>query len=180
MRCLAKGASRWRATCATELQHDLDRPAPGIDIAAVVIEAIHPPAGAAEAYHAVQAAQVAANASIPPERGRALAMRASAAAQYATDLVTKAQGEAAETVAAASAAIISFAADEAGSRTGPAFLLERYFDDARESLAQRAGDHRRQPHRRPERAGTGSSPACIAQRARPARAWSSPCCTPFA
>jgi regulator of protease activity HflC (stomatin/prohibitin superfamily) len=111
----------------SQLQRDLDNTGAGIEIVAMVIEAIHPPAGAAEAYHAVQAAEVAANASISAEQGRALAA-ASASQQYATDLKTKAQGEAAETVSAATVASTSFAADEAASHTGPSFLLERYFD----------------------------------------------------
>ena len=32
--------------------------APAIEIVSVLIEEIHPPAGAAEAYHAVQAAEI--------------------------------------------------------------------------------------------------------------------------
>jgi regulator of protease activity HflC (stomatin/prohibitin superfamily) len=110
-----------------ELQQDLDRTGGGIEVVATVIEAIHPPAGAAEAYHAVQAAEIAANASISAERGRALAA-ASAAQQYATDLVTKSQAMAQEATATARAARTSFAADAEASQTGPSFLLERYFD----------------------------------------------------
>ena len=54
-------------------QADLDAAQSGIEIVAMVVEAIHPPAGAAEAYHAVQAAEINANARVAAERGRAAA-----------------------------------------------------------------------------------------------------------
>ena len=43
----------------------------GVEILATLIEAVHPPAGAANAYHSVQAAQIKAQETIARERGRA-------------------------------------------------------------------------------------------------------------
>ena len=98
----------------------------GVEIVAVVIEAIHPPAGAAQAYHAVQAAEIQATASIAAERGRALAARASAA-QYAADLVNPARAAAAEATGEASATLTRFDVDREAARAGgKSFLLERY------------------------------------------------------
>lgn len=53
------------------VQADLEKLDSGVEILATVVEAIHPPAGAANAYHGVQAAQIAAQALISRERGAA-------------------------------------------------------------------------------------------------------------
>ncbi|MET0848173.1 MAG: SPFH domain-containing protein, partial [Pseudomonas sp.] len=53
------------------VQGDLQKLDSGVEILATVVEAIHPPAGAANAYHAVQAAQIGAQALISRERGAA-------------------------------------------------------------------------------------------------------------
>ena len=50
-----------------ELAADLDSRHAGIEIVSVLIEEMHPPAGAAVAYHAVQAAEINALASISDE-----------------------------------------------------------------------------------------------------------------
>ena len=114
-------------TLQAELQQSIGRFATGIEITGVVIEAIHPPAGAADAYHAVQAAEIMANTAISAERGRAVAV-ANLAAQQANDLLTGASGQAAETVGSASADLTRFTADQRAATTGgQAFLLERYF-----------------------------------------------------
>jgi regulator of protease activity HflC (stomatin/prohibitin superfamily) len=107
------------------LQADLDRVDCGLRLAGVVIEAIHPPAGAAEAYHAVQAAQILAETSVSAERGSAFASRAKAS-QYATDITTQAAAAAAETVGTAAADLTRFTADHAAATaSGDSFLLER-------------------------------------------------------
>jgi regulator of protease activity HflC (stomatin/prohibitin superfamily) len=117
------------------LQRDLDRSGAGIQVAAVVIEAIHPPAGAAEAYHNVQAAEIRANTSIEAERGRAKSTQANAS-QYATDVVAQAQ-----------------AADHAAvSANSDAFLLERRLTAIGNGLAKSAltiVDHRIPPPEAP-------------------------------
>ena len=54
------------------LQDQLDRLQSGIEAIAVVVEAIHPPAGAASAYHNVQAAEILANSQIAVQRASAI------------------------------------------------------------------------------------------------------------
>jgi regulator of protease activity HflC (stomatin/prohibitin superfamily) len=119
----------------TELQQDLDEIDPGIELAAVVIEAIHPPAGAAEAYHAVQAAEILAVTAISAERGRALATRAKAS-QYATDIVNQARAAGAEATGTATADLTRFTADHAAALAGgESFLLERRLTSLAASLS---------------------------------------------
>ena len=118
----------------TRLQAALDELGSGIELAGVVIEAIHPPPGAAEAYHNVQAAEIIANTAISTERGRALA-NAARARQQAADLTLTAQAAAAETVGQANVSARTFAADrEASDAGGSAFLLERYFGNVAAAL----------------------------------------------
>jgi regulator of protease activity HflC (stomatin/prohibitin superfamily) len=118
------------------LQAELDRMGTGIELVAVVIEAIHPPAGAAEAYHNVQAAEIVANTTIAVERGRSFTT-ASFARQRTTDLVDGATGTAADTVADAKVAARSFTADQQAAQVGgEAFLLERYFANISAALAK--------------------------------------------
>ena len=59
----------------TALQNQLDRMSSGIEVIAVVIEAIHPPPGAAAAYHNVQAAEILANVEIAVQRADAIRYR---------------------------------------------------------------------------------------------------------
>jgi regulator of protease activity HflC (stomatin/prohibitin superfamily) len=118
------------------VQQDLDRIGSGIELAAVVVEAIHPPAGAAEAYHNVQAAEILANTSISAERGHALASAATAH-QNATDMEAKATAAAAETVGGATADLTRFTADKAAATAGgKAFLLERRLASISDGLAR--------------------------------------------
>lgn len=106
----------------------------GIDVVAVLIEEIHPPAGAAAAYHAVQAAQINASASIFNELGRAKRV-AGMAQEEAYHLVAAANATAAETLDAARADAVRFAADrKAYAVGGRAFLLERSFSDIEQAL----------------------------------------------
>lgn len=119
-----------------KLQAALDRLDSGVEVVGVVIEAIHPPAGAAAAYHNVQAAEIIANTEIATERGRALAT-AAMARQEATSLVSIAQGGAADIVANAKVAQRGFTADREAARAGgAAFLLERYLANLTQALAR--------------------------------------------
>jgi len=100
-----------------------------------VIEAIHPPAGAADAYHAVRAAEIAAQASVAAERGNAAVIRAQSR-QYATDRIDAARATAAEILENARAAELRFTADREAARASPkTFLLERYFGNLSAALA---------------------------------------------
>jgi regulator of protease activity HflC (stomatin/prohibitin superfamily) len=122
------------------LQALLDRLHAGIEILSVVVEAAHPPGGAAAAYRQVQAAEIAANTAVSLERGRAettlgLALRDAAQASG------QAHAAAAERVAQAQAVEIGTRADEAAYRASPgAFLLERRLAAVQAALAPGTAD----------------------------------------
>jgi regulator of protease activity HflC (stomatin/prohibitin superfamily) len=118
------------------LQRDVDAYSGGIDIVSVLIEEIHPPAGAAAAYHAVQAAEINANASIFDETGRAK-RTAGIAQQEAHQLTAAAKAQAAETLHTADAEAYRFGADRrAYGDGGQAFLLERSYGNLRTALGK--------------------------------------------
>lgn len=108
-----------------ELQQAVDADHAGMDIVAVLIDAIHPPAGAAVAYHAVQAAEITADASVA--QATAHATRTSGEAQQEAHQATSAaEASAVEKVQAATGDAYQFGADRNAYRSSPqAFLLER-------------------------------------------------------
>jgi regulator of protease activity HflC (stomatin/prohibitin superfamily) len=107
------------------LSLDLNARQAGIDVVSVLIEEIHPPAGAAAAYHAVQAAQINASASISNEIGRAK-RTAGTAQQEAHQFVTGATAQAEETLRGANTEAYQFNADRhAYTDGGKSFLFER-------------------------------------------------------
>jgi regulator of protease activity HflC (stomatin/prohibitin superfamily) len=119
-----------------QLAADIDSDHAGIEIVSVLIEEIHPPAGAAAAYHGVQAAQINATASIFDEQGRA-ELTAGAAQQQAYQSTTAADAKAAEITRAADSAAYRFNADRrAYSDGGKAFLLERYYGNLDAALSK--------------------------------------------
>jgi regulator of protease activity HflC (stomatin/prohibitin superfamily) len=124
----------------------------GIEIVSVLIQEIHPPAGAAAAYHAVQAAEINANASISHEQGRAK-RAAGVAQQEAHQLTAAADAQAAEAIAAANAETYRFGADRrAYTESGESFLLERSYGRLKTALAQTPltiVDHRLSPAQGP-------------------------------
>ena len=138
-----------RAVLAREIgntvQADLTRLASGVEILATVIEAIHPPAGAANAYHSVQAAQITVKAMSARERGRA-ADQTNTAQLQASMAKDKATAAAREARAGAEAAGLRFAAEQqAYRRAGQAFLLEQYFSRLGQGLSNARAvilDHR--------------------------------------
>jgi regulator of protease activity HflC (stomatin/prohibitin superfamily) len=136
----------------TALIADLKSYHAGIDVVSVLIEEIHPPAGAAAAYHAVQAAQINASASISDETGRAKRV-AGVAAEEAHQLVVAATAQADETIHAANTEAYQFSADRrAYAADGRSFLLERSFTNLRKALAQTPLtilDHRLSPGQAP-------------------------------
>jgi regulator of protease activity HflC (stomatin/prohibitin superfamily) len=122
-------------TLRRELQTDPDIRGAGIDIVSVLIEEIHPPAGAASAYHAVQAAQVNANARISDELGRAK-RTAGVAAEEAHELNAAATARATELVDAANTEAYRFNADRRAYDEGQrSFLLERRIGELETALA---------------------------------------------
>ena len=108
------------------VQRDLKKLDSGVEILATVVESIHPPAGAANAYHAVQAAQISAQALISRERGAA-ADKANLAQLHASIAHDQAAANSRETMAAAQGADLRFTAEQQGyAKAGQAFLLEQY------------------------------------------------------
>ncbi|PQP03763.1 hypothetical protein C5612_13900 [Pseudomonas frederiksbergensis] len=117
------------------VQADLQKLDSGVEILATVVEAIHPPAGAANAYHGVQAAQIGAQALISRERGAAAEAtnQAQLQASIARDQAT---ASAHEINSNAQAADLKFAAErKAFSSAGQAFVLEQYLSQLTQGLA---------------------------------------------
>ena len=134
------------------LATNMDEHHAGVEIVSVLIEEIHPPAGAAGAYHAVQAAEISASASISQELGRAK-RAAGVAQQESHQLTAAADAQAAESVAAADAESYRFTADRrAYAETGEPFLLERTYSKLKTALSQAPltiVDHRLSPSQGP-------------------------------
>ena len=128
-----------RETLAEELRSALARVVAarnaGIEIVAVTIEAIHPPLGAAAAYHAVQAAEIKAQVSVSDETGRAKRM-AGVAQQESRQLIDGSQATATEAVQNATGEAYRFSMDRRASQEGPAFLLERSYSNLVGALKQ--------------------------------------------
>jgi regulator of protease activity HflC (stomatin/prohibitin superfamily) len=123
----------------------------GIEIVAVTIEAIHPPVGAAAAYHAVQAAEIKAQVSVSDETGRAKRM-AGVAQQESRQLIDSAQATATEALQAATGEAYRFSKDREAYKEGPAFLLERSYSNLVGALKQTPLtilDHRLDPAQSP-------------------------------
>lgn len=120
---------------AKAVQADLNRLDSGVEILATVIEAIHPPAGAADAYHGVQAAQIKAKALIARERGKAAEVTNEAQLQ-ASMMGNGANAVANETHATAQVAALRFDAEQQAWRSaGQTFLNEQYFSQLSQGLA---------------------------------------------
>ncbi|WP_428382333.1 protease modulator HflK [Nevskia ramosa] len=108
------------------VQADLDALGSGVEILATLIEQIHPPSGAANAYHGVQASLIKAQAAIARERGRA-AEEINDAQLQASIATDKAGAIARETMSGAEAAQLRFAAEQSAYQAaGKAFVLEQY------------------------------------------------------
>ncbi|NWA04106.1 protease modulator HflK [Pseudomonas gingeri] len=118
------------------VQADLQQLDSGVEILATVVEAIHPPAGAANAYHAVQAAQISAQALISRERGAA-SEQANQAQLQASIVRDQAQATAHEVQAGARAADLRFSAEQkAYAQAGRAFVLEQYLAQLSQGLGK--------------------------------------------
>ena len=116
------------------VQTDLQKLDSGVEILATVVEAIHPPAGAANAYHAVQAAQIGAQALIARERGAA-AQATNQAQLQASVARDQATATAREINATAQASDLRFSAErKAYASAGQAFVLEQYLSQLSQGL----------------------------------------------
>jgi regulator of protease activity HflC (stomatin/prohibitin superfamily) len=108
------------------VQQRMDDLNTGVEILATVVEAIHPPAGAADAYHSVQAAQIASEASISRQRGVA-AIETNLAREQAAVEIDSAAATGREALDAARAVASRFKAEERAYRNaGNAFMFEYY------------------------------------------------------
>lgn len=117
-----------------EMQQELQGLHTGVDLVAVIIEAIHPPPAAAGAYYAVQAAGIRAQIAVADQTGQAADSRGLAQQTVRYDL-DSAAGQAAATLAQARGDAALFAGDrQAYHAGGPSFLLERWFDDLTRAL----------------------------------------------
>ncbi|RKE39234.1 regulator of protease activity HflC (stomatin/prohibitin superfamily) [Paraburkholderia sp. BL23I1N1] len=116
------------------VQLQLDRLESGIEVVAVVIESVHPPAGAAAAYHDVQAAQIRAQGSVAQARGFAAGVLGNAQ-QQALASVAQASARAGDTLSSARVQQINFDADKVAYRLGgPAFAFEYYLSKLQKGL----------------------------------------------
>lgn len=117
-----------------QIQHQLDVLDTGVELLSTKIESIHPPAGAANAYHGVQAAQIDANALISKEHGYAASLIGEGEMTALTAL-SQAQASSVETIDQSRAEAIQFAADTGSWHSaGQAFLLERHLQTLQSSL----------------------------------------------
>lgn len=128
-----------RATLASELSRQIQQRLTalhtGVELLFTRIEAIHPPAGAANAYHGVQAAQIAANALIAREQGYAEKVSREAQRNALTGL-NNAEASAAENLSQARAAAVTFSAErQAWQQAGEAFITERRYHILSQALA---------------------------------------------
>jgi regulator of protease activity HflC (stomatin/prohibitin superfamily) len=133
---LGKSRETFTRDFQTSLQEQLDRFSTGVEAIGVSVEAIHPPPGAAKAYHDVQAAEIAATTQISLQRGEA-ARTLNSAQQRARANLNEALASSAERLGQAQSQSVLFAGDrQAYAQDGYAFLFERWLDDLTRSLAQ--------------------------------------------
>ena len=119
-----------------DLQAQLDKFHSGIEVLAVSFEAIHPPPGAAYAYHDVQAAEIRANTKVFVSQGDA-SRTVNSAKQMADRDRGQAQAGAAEVVTTASADGALFDADRKGyAENATTFVLERWLNDLTKALSR--------------------------------------------
>ena len=124
------------AVLRDQLAADVDAQHAGVEILSVLIEEIHPPVGAAAAYHAVQAATINSTASIFEEQARA-ELTAGTSQQQAYQTTTAADAQAAETTHAADAQPIASTPIAARMRpAAKAFLTERYYASLQAALSK--------------------------------------------
>jgi len=128
--------STMSATLNKEIQQRLNRLDTGVELLYTRIESIHPPAGAANAYHGVQAAQIAANAGIMREKGYAATVT-NDAQRKATVAIDKAKAVANELQAQASKSQLRYIAEYDAWKINPeAYINERRYQTYSKALSQ--------------------------------------------
>ncbi len=118
-----------------KLQGQLDGMKSGIDAIAVLVEAVHPPPGAAAAYHSVQAAELLAQTQVATSKGDA-ARAVRGAQTTALREKNQAQSTAADVLSAAKVDAAFFKSDAQAYRNGGGYALvfERYLDQVARSV----------------------------------------------
>ncbi|MDI9221532.1 protease modulator HflK [Pantoea sp. EA-12] len=107
----------------------------GVELLFTRIESIHPPAGAANAYHGVQAAQIAANALIAREKGYAAAL-ANDSQRVALTAINTSQAFSHEQQALANNALTRYSAEHDSWEINPqAFINERRYQILSKALS---------------------------------------------
>lgn len=121
-------------TIKRAVQTQFDQISSGIEVVAVLIESVHPPAGASAAWHGVQAAQIRAEASVARAHGLAAEARGDAQ-QRAETAIAQADARAAGIASAAQVQQTSFSADMIAAQAGgQAFVLEYYLHNLQKGL----------------------------------------------
>jgi regulator of protease activity HflC (stomatin/prohibitin superfamily) len=112
-------------TLRAELAQAVDANHAGIEIVSLLINEVHPPAGAAAAYHNVQAEEINSKARVSNATAHATSVKGKSD-QEAYQSTTSAQAASIEKVQAAGADAYQFNADrKAYQQAPPAFLQER-------------------------------------------------------
>lgn len=107
----------------------------GVELLFTRVESIHPPAGAANAYHGVQAAQIAANALIAREKGYAAAL-ANDSQRVALTAINTALASSHEQQALADNALTLYSAEHDSWEINPqAFVNERRYQILSKALS---------------------------------------------
>jgi len=131
---LGQSRERFSNELRGDLQARLQGLSTGIEVIAVVVEAIHPPPDAASAYHYVQAAEILAQSQVSLRRADAI-HEVKTAEQTATEDRNNALSAAAELVDQAHAESVLFQGDrQAYHQDGRVFLFERWLSRLGSSL----------------------------------------------
>jgi regulator of protease activity HflC (stomatin/prohibitin superfamily) len=116
------------------LQEQLNELDSGIETISVIVEAIHPPAGAASAYHDVHASQIRSQANIAQAQGNAVATL-KGAQKEALEALDQAASVAEELIQKAQIERKLFATERSSFEKGrPTFTLERWFEKLTQNL----------------------------------------------
>ncbi len=126
---LGQSREQFAETFRATLQDQLAAMNSGIDAIAVLVEAIHPPPGAAAAYHSVQAAELLAQTRVATSKGDAARSLRSAQTASIREK-NQAQSSAADVLAAAKVDAALFKSDVQAYRNGGGYTLafERLMD----------------------------------------------------
>ncbi len=132
---LGQSREKFAEDFRNKLQAELDGMKSGIDAIAVLVEAVHPPPGAAAAYHSVQAAELLAQTQVATSRGDA-ARAVKGAQTTALRERDQAQSTAADVLSAAKVDAAFFKSDAQAYRNGGGFALvfERWLDQVARSV----------------------------------------------